>query len=251
MKNIREILDRKYFIFDIDGTLIDSMGMWNLVDQEVLFKHLGRTVDLMEIKAFRDSVIYNSQNVHGDIYMTYYEELIKAYGLDMTAEQYRQERGDLSRFLSVNKLDYKPGADRFLLAISELGKKIGVASTTVKRQYDIYINQNKNLIKKAPLKSLVDVAVLCEDVSKKKPDPEAYLKVMEAFGCKPSECVVFEDSLNGIISAKEAGLEVVAVYDDSAADEQELIAKIADFQVESFDELIKTLGLSKPQGQPC
>ena len=72
------------------------------------------------------------------------------------------------------------------------------------------------MIEKAPLKKLVNVKVLCEDVSKKKPDPEVYLKVMDSFGCKAEDCVVFEDSLNGVISAKEAGIDVVAIYDDSA-----------------------------------
>ena len=251
MKDIAsEILDKKYFIFDIDGTLIDSMGMWTEVDQQVLFNHLGVMISSKEIKEFRDSVIYSNQNVHGDIYMIYYEELIKLFNLDMTAEDFRLERGDMSRYLSVNELDYKPGADKFLNILSQMGKKIGVASTTVKRQYDIYENQNQKLIKKAPLKTLVDAVVLCEDVARKKPDPEAYLKAMEMLGALPNECIVFEDSLNGIISAKSAGVDVVAVYDESAQSEQDMISKIADYKVGSFDELIKILGLEKPQSQP-
>ena len=52
------------------------------------------------------------------------------------------------------------------------------------------------------------------------------------------------------MSAKNAGIEVCAVYDESAANEQDVIEKIADYKVESFDELIKILGLDKPQGQP-
>ena len=251
MKEITsEILEKKYFIFDIDGTLIDSMGMWNLVDQQVIFNQLGVMVDIDEIKAFRDSVIYNNQNVHGDIYMTYYAELIKYLGLDMTPEQYREELTKMSNHLSVNELDYKPGADEFLKAIKQMGKKVGVATTTIRSQYDIYENKNQKLIKKAPLKNLVDVKVLCEDVTRKKPDPEVYLKVLADFGCDAKDCIVFEDSLNGIISAKEAGIDVVAVYDDSAKNEQELIDKITDYKVESFEVLMRILGLDKSQNQP-
>lgn len=245
-----KLLDKKYFIFDIDGTLVDSMGMWNLVDQKVLFDNFGIEVSQKDIKMFRDSVLYNTQNVHGDIYMIYYAELIKYFNLGITPEEFRVLRHDLSNYLSINELDYKAGADEFLKLVKLLGKKVGVATTTVKRQYDIYENQNAKMMKKAPLKKFVDAVVLCEDVQRKKPDPEAYLLVMEKLGAKPHECIVFEDSLNGIISAKDAGIDVVAVYDESAQNEQDVIDKIADYKVESFSELIKILGFDKPQNQP-
>ncbi len=251
MKEITgKLLDKKYFIFDIDGTLVDSMGMWNLVDQKVLLDNFGIEVSQMDIKMFRDSVLYNSANVHGDIYMTYYAEISKFFNLGITAEEFRVLRHDLSNYLSVNELDYKSGAADFLNALYEIGKKIGVATTTTTRQYNIYESLNKKMIRQAPLKKLVDAAVLCEDVTKKKPDPEAYLLAMKKLGAKPEECIVFEDSLNGVLSAKDAGIEVCAVYDESAANEQDVIAKIADYQVGTFVELIKILGLDKPQGQP-
>ena len=58
-------------------------------------------------------------------------------------------------------------------------------------------------------------------------------KAIEKLGAKPEECIVFEDSINGVISAKEAGLEVCAVFDKTAAGEQDLIDKIADYKVYS------------------
>lgn len=251
MKKIdQKMLDKKYFIFDIDGTLVDSMPMWNLVDQKVLFENFGIQVDPMDIKVFRDSVLYNSQNVHGDIYMIYYEELIKYFNLGISAEEFRMLRHDLSNYLSINELDFKPGAAEFLNILKLFGKKIGIATTTIKRQYDIYENHNQKMIKQAPLKKLVEAKVLCEDVTRKKPDPEAYLKVMQLLHAKPEECIVFEDSLNGILAAKDAGIEVCAVFDESAANEQDVIDKIADYKVESFAELIKILGLEKIQNQP-
>ena len=251
MKEITErLLDKKYFIFDIDGTLVDSMGMWNLVDQKVLLDNFGIEVSQMDIKMFRDSVLYNADNVHGDIYMIYYDELVKFFNLGITADDFRKLRHDLSNYLSINELDYKKGAADFLNVLKELGKKIGVATTTTTRQYNIYEEQNQKMIKQAPLKKLVNAAVLCEDVTRKKPDPEAYLLAMQKLGAKPEECIVFEDSLNGVMSAKNAGIEVCAVYDESAANEQDVIEKIADYKVESFEEIIKILGLDKPQGQP-
>ena len=64
MKEVNEsLLDKKYFIFDIDGTLIDSMGMWTYIDQIIIQKHLGIEVSADELKIFRDSVLYNLGNI--------------------------------------------------------------------------------------------------------------------------------------------------------------------------------------------
>ena len=251
MKKINEsILNKKYFIFDVDGTLVDSMSMWNSVDQKILHDNFGIEISLMDIKMFRDSVIYDAKNVQGDIYMAYYEAIVKYFNLGVSAEEFNRLRAELSNYLSVNELDYKPGAAEFLKLAKKLGKKIGVATTGVKRQYDIYENKNQKMIKQASLKKLVDATVHCEDVTNKKPDPEAYFKIMEKLGAKPEECIVFEDSLNGVMAAKGAGLEVCSIYDDSAANEQDVIDKIADYKVESFYELIKSLGLESFENQP-
>ena len=251
MKEITgKILDKKYFIFDIDGTLVDSMVMWNFIDQKVLFDNFGINVAAEDIKAFRDSILYDDRHVSGDIYAIYYEEFVKLFNLGITGKEFKKLRYELATYLSVNELDYKLGAADFLNAIAELGKKIGVATTTTRKQYSIYEDLNEKMIKQAPLKKLVDAVVLCEDVTRKKPDPEAYLKVMQMLGAKPEQCLVFEDSLNGIMAAKTAGIEVCSVYDDSARSEQDIIAKIADYKVESFAELVKILGLDKAQNQP-
>lgn len=251
MKEITgKLLDKKYFIFDIDGTLVDSMPMWNLIDQKVLFDNFGIAVAAEDIKAFRDSILYDDRHVSGDIYAIYYEEFVKLFNLGITGKDFKRLRYNLATHLSVYELDFKNGAPEFLNVLKMLGKKIGVATTTTRKQYSIYEDLNQKMIKQAPLKKIVDAVVLCEDVTRKKPDPEAYLKVMQMLGAKPEECIVFEDSLNGVMAAKTAGIEVCSVYDESARNEQDVIAKIADYKVESFSELVKTLGFDKPQGQP-
>lgn len=250
MKDISsELLKRKYFIFDIDGTLLDSMPMWTYVDQVVL-GDFGIIVNAEELKAFRDSVVYNKQNIHGDIYGTYYEELIKLFELNITADEFQEKRKHIANYIAVYELAYKKGADVLLKKLKNIGKKIGIVSTTTNDQYSIYENESINIKKNAPLKKLVDKKVLCDDVTRKKPDPEAYLKIISMFDCKPEECIVFEDSLNGVIAAKDAGLDVVAIYDDSAKYEQEIIHKIADYKIDNFNDFIKQTGLDKSQSQP-
>lgn len=242
MKQIgNKFLNKKYFIFDIDGTLVDSMSMWNLIDQRAVYNATGVMVDEDLIKNIRDNALYSKDNIGGKIYDLFYQEIINYFGINMSVEEYKKFRHDYSEELSKNKVDFKAGASEFMQMLKLLGKKIGVATTTTKTQLDIYCNQNENMKRKSNIKEYADVIVTCEDVVYKKPDPEAYLKVVETFGAKPEECIVFEDSINGVMAAKNAGLEVCAVYDKSAKQEQDLIEKYADFKVESFDELIKAL----------
>lgn len=244
MKQISDkILDKKCFIFDIDGTLVDSMGMWNLVDQAAIFNASGLMVEAEEVKLLRDSVLYAEGNLDGNIYDLFYAEVIKQYGLEMTVEEYKKARHDYAEHISTFELDFKPGAATFLNALKMLGKKIGIATTTTRRQLEIYSEQNATMSMQASLKKIADAIVACEDVVRKKPDPEAYLKAVEKLGAKKEDCIVFEDSLSGAIAAKEAGLELVVVYDESAKSEQHYLERLADYKVESFDELIKALSL--------
>lgn len=248
MKQISDkILDKKYFIFDIDGTLVDSMGMWNLVDQAAIFNASGLTVDAEEVKALRDSVLYAENNLDGNIYDLFYAEVVKQYGLPMSVEEYKTARHDYAEHISTYELDFKPGAAEFLNALKLLGKKIGIATTTTQRQLDIYSEKNAKMRAQVSLKKVADVIVACEDVIRKKPDPEAYLLAVQKLGAKKEECIVFEDSLSGAISAKEAGLEVVMVYDESAKAEQYYLEQLADYKVESFEELIKALDLEQTE----
>ena len=248
MKEIsKNLLDKKYFIFDIDGTLVDSMGMWNLIDQSAVISASGIFVSEEEIKMVRDAVLYSEDNLGGNIYDLFYAEMIQRYNLNLSVEEYKKLRLDYARHLSVNEVDFKPGAGEFLLMLHLLGKKIGIATTTTKAQLETYSTESVKMKDKVKINKVANAIVTCEDVTFKKPHPEAYNKVVELLGAKKRECVVFEDSLAGVMAAKEAGLEVVAVYDPSAANEQEYIAQLVDYQVESFDELIKVLELDDMQ----
>ena len=242
-----KLLDKKYFIFDIDGTLVDSMEMWNTIDQVAILRASGEFVDTEDVKTIRDSVIYGEDNLGGNIYEAFYAELIALFHLNMTVEEYKDSRRELEKRLSIEEVNFKPGAGEFLQILKMLGKKIGIATTTTKGQIDIYSNQNVKMKKIVSLQKVADALVTCHDVTFKKPHPEAYFKVVELLGANPEECVVFEDSLPGVMAAKEAGLDVVAVFDKSAENEQEFIAQLADYQVESFDEIIKILGLESLQ----
>lgn len=102
---------------------------------------------------------------------------------------------------------------------------------------EIYRTLNKNIISKAPLDEYFDLIYTREDVAKIKPNPEVYLKAMQAFNAKAEECIVFEDSLVGIKAAKNAGLKTVAIYDKYSNNDIEEIKQQADFFINNYAEL--------------
>ena len=71
--------NKKYIIFDMDGTLIDSIGIWNITDKYIIEKYSGITVDLDDIQRERDNFLHSNQD--SDIYLAYCTYLIKKYGL--------------------------------------------------------------------------------------------------------------------------------------------------------------------------
>ena len=83
MKKLSELnlKDKKVIIFDLDGTLIDSIGIWNLTDQKLIYNYSGKTIDLDFIQSDRNNFMHN--NSSSDIYVAYSEYLINKYDLSI------------------------------------------------------------------------------------------------------------------------------------------------------------------------
>lgn len=98
----------------------------------------------------------------------------------------------------------RPGVEDYLRAGRRLGLGIGLASSSSRAWVEGYLRQ-------LGLESWFDCIRVRDDVAKVKPDPELYLKAVEALGVAPEEAVAFEDSPNGALAAKRAGLKCVIV----------------------------------------
>ena len=110
MKKISEldIKSKKYIIFDLDGTLIDSIGVWNITDQKLIYKYSGLSVDLLEIQKIRDNFL--NTHVNHDIYLSFCNYLIKKYHFkDINDEKLLQDRWRISSDILKNEMDYKEG----------------------------------------------------------------------------------------------------------------------------------------------
>jgi len=98
----------------------------------------------------------------------------------------------------------RPGVEDYLRTRRKLGLKIGLVSSSSRAWVEGYLRQ-------LGLESRFDCIRVRDDVAKVKPDPELYLQVVEALGVAPEEAVAFEDSPNGALAAKRAGLKCVIV----------------------------------------
>ena len=236
--------NKKVIIFDLDGTLLDSMGIWNKTDERLVKRFTNKNVDEFfkenniqskDIGQLRDRLL--TQFKSGDIYLEYCNWLKERFNTTYTAEEILKNRWEISNKLLISEVDYKKDADILLKKLKEAGFILALATTTPKSRLDLY----RKILKKVNIDEIFSVILSKEDVIHKKPDPEIYNKILEKLDVKPEECIVVEDALIGIQSAKNAGIEVINMYDKYANADRDEIDKLADYKVQNFKEIINIL----------
>ena len=233
-------------IFDLDGTLIDSNGVHNYLDIE-LARSLGEDKNSEEILLERDEFFKN--NKKGDIYLNYCEYLKTKYKSDLSKEEILQFRRNLSNIVSKD-IKYKPNADKMIKYLKSQKIKMALGTVSRKETIDIYINENENIKSKCDLQEYFDLIVTKDDVKLKKPNPEVYNKIIGKLNISDlSKCVVVEDSLTGVIAAKNANLDVIVIYDKYSDKDRKKINELADYNVENFKEMIELFKESKMEGE--
>lgn len=234
MKNI--FANKKVIIFDMDGTLIDSVGIWNEVDRE-LIRQLGQeSLSEAEVQHRRDAKLREYSKAENP-YMEYCKYLGQIYQSLLTPEEIHNLRYNIARDFLVHKVDYKPDVANLLRTLKAQGFMLAIATTTRKQNMDIYRHQNENLCQKAKIDEYFSLIYTREDAMEMKPHPEIYLKLMKTLQVHPDECLVFEDSLVGVEAACKAGIQVVAVYDRYSAIDMDEIKKLATYYIEDYSEL--------------
>lgn len=236
---------KKYIIFDMDGTLIDSIGVWNSVDKLLIERYGQIKVSLEDIQEERDTFLHNNQS--SDIYIAYCQYLISKYNLSLKdADELLRIRFAISGEVLEKEMDFKPYAVDLILKLKRLGFTLVLATMTTQVQIDIYSKKNQNMLKQMNILDVFDLITRKEDVKTKKPSPEIYFAIMQHYNAHPDECLIFEDSYTGVLASYNAGVEVVNVYDKYSSSQREQILEIADYSINDFSEFISLVDTLYP-----
>ena len=146
----------------------------------------------------------------------------------------------LKRCNAILKRKY-PNLITSLVAVKEKNYTLVIASTTRRKNMDIYCNENINIINKANIKDYFSIVYTREDAKEIKPNPEIYLRIVNELKVRKDECLIFEDSLIGIDAANNAEIEAVAMYDKYSDMEREEIEKKATYSFNNYREVIQNL----------
>lgn len=218
---ISEFLKNKEAVlFDLDGTLVDSMWMWKEIDIEFLGRFgydcpddLQREIEGM---SFSETAAYFKKRFM--ISMSLDE--IKACWVQMSIDKYRKE------------VPLKRGVLEFLQYCKKNGIRAGIATSNGRDMVDAVIESLK-------IGQYFQVVATACEVENGKPEPDIYLEVARRLSVAPESCLVFEDIPAGIMAGKRAGMTVLAVDDEFSRDLDREKKELADGFIRDYLELIQ------------
>lgn len=208
MENMKAVL------FDFDGTLADTLGMWKEVNR-IFFERRGIKFDERLIRfggmSFSETAEYMKEYFH----------------ISDSLEAIKNEWRGLCLEMYTEKAPLKNKAAEFIRALKNEGLKVGIGTSNDRQ---ILLAQLKHY----GILSEIDAIQTCCEIGLSKPAPDVYLNLARQFKVLPDHCVVFEDTLDGVRAGKNAGMKVYALKEDAHKDISQMIQKEADATIDDF-----------------
>ena len=210
-------MDKNFAIFDMDGTLIDSMIFWKNLASEYL--------NSKGVKQIPEEIL----------------EQIKPMTMSESAALFQREFGltgdpeaEMNAMMDAhyrNDIPLKPGVREYLQMLPNKGGRMCVASATAEHLMEACLTR-------LGVRDFFEFLLSCETVGAGKRSPLVYHESAKRLTAAPAEIAVYEDALYAVQTAKSAGYYVVGVYDDSADKNWQTIACIADEVIINWEETV-------------
>ena len=206
------------FFFDLDGTLIDSNGVWKDVDRTFLARR-----GLPYTHAYYEGVAH----VIFPVAARFTKEFCH---LAESCEEIMAEWMDLAQDAYAH-VALKPGVRAYLKQCKAEGRRMALVTSSVPVHCRTALSNLK-------IEKYFEHVVLAHDLGLEKKEPEIWLKAAEICGADPAGCTVFDDSLAACKGAKAAGMRVVGVHDAYFNREEQEMRTFCDVYIQSFEELL-------------
>ena len=205
----------KACIFDMDGTLVDSLGMWSDIDRRFFARYGMDTPADYEKKINHMSFLEMAQFTKEEYQIPDSVETIMELWTEWSKEEYESE------------IQAKSGAQELLQFLKEQGIPLSLATTNRKELYEPCLRRNH-------LYSYFDHIMNVNEINSAKSEPKIYQLLAAKMNVKSEETLVFEDILIAVNTAHQAGFKVAAVYDKRNERDQQKIKTLSDFYFKSF-----------------
>lgn len=213
LENIKAVL------FDLDGTLVDSMWVWRQID-----------IDYSKLKGI-DMPDGLQREVEGMSMLETAAFYKKKMGISDDIETMMHTWNNMAKEMYSSRVPYKKGAEDFLKYLKANKIKTGIATSNSRELLQV-------VTESLGLHRYIDCFMTANEVAHGKPSPDVYIEVAKRLGVEPKECLVFEDVLPGIMAGQAAGMRVCAVYDVYSAYVTEEKKNLADYYINDYTEIL-------------
>lgn len=210
------------FIFDLDGTLVDSMGMWKKIDVEYLGRFGIELPDDLQM------------NIEGLSFTDTARYFQKRFGISDPLEKMIQDWNHMAEDMYAFEIECKPGVKE-LLEFARVNKiPCGIATSNS-------VHLVNKVLQRNGIREYFDVIVTTSEVEKSKPEPDVYFACADRLGALRDDAIVFEDIVAGIEGGHRAGMLVCAVDDEYSRYQETEKRTLADFYIKDFNEFTQIL----------
>ncbi len=209
-------MNKKYVIFDMDGTLIDSMPYWKRLSSDYLESKGFGTITPELFKRIIPLTMREAASL-----------FIQELGVPGTPESAAQEMYEMIEIRYKNDILLKSGVKEYLTKLRKDGVRMCVASATPEPLVRLCLERLGVL-------DCFEFLLSCVTVGAGKKQPDIYLEAARRFGSVPEETAVFEDAFYAAQTAANAGFYVVGIYDESSYESWEALKKIANEIIQDF-----------------